>query len=150
MVRLGTCGHTLSLPASQLLSTAVFAALTPTTAPHPLFLPLPLSSSSTPPYCPYAPLLRRSHIHSAFLFRRHRRRHLGSGFVALARTQLPRTTHLTLPPHPPYHRGLGVPMDSVCVVACHRNMTQRLQCWTSRFAKTVECWVCSTWLWKGS
>lgn len=106
-----------SLPASQLLFTAVFAALTPHPTPS---LPTTSPPPQTPPSCPYAPLLSAVHTYSA-LSRRHRRRHVGSGFVALARTQLPRTTHLTQPPlHPTLlccRRSLGVPMDSVCVVA---------------------------------
>ena len=109
LVRLGTCGHALppSLPASQLLSTAVFAALThlpsplhPFLPPHPSLFPPPL-----PPPQPHLTVPVRlsspPSTHTQRFFRRHRRRHFGSGFVALARTQLPRTTHLTQPPHTP-------------------------------------------------
>lgn len=65
LVRLGTCGQTLtpSLPASQLLSTAVFAALTPSPS---LLSPYPSPPPShPPPYCPYAPLLSAVHTHTA-------------------------------------------------------------------------------------
>lgn len=124
-----------------------------TTSPFSFLNPALLSLCASP--------LRRSHthththIHIERFSRRHRRRHVGCGFVALARTQLPRTTHLTQP-SPSYFVAIEAWACQWTVyvwwpAAGLGNMTQRgLQCWTSRFAKTGECWVCATWLWKGS
>lgn len=157
MVKLGTCGQTLTppLPASQLLSTAVFAALTPSPPSLPpvpslltpppllnptLFLPMRLSS---PPF---------THKHTALFFffppppPSPHHSPLGSGFVALARTQLPRTTHLTQPPPSSFVTVEAWPRRWTVYVwwpaAGLSNMTQRdFNVGTSRFALIVECRV---------
>lgn len=111
--------------------------------PHPDPLPsLPPSFLSSPPLpVPYAPLLSAVHTHSAFFFPPPPP---SPPWIWVSWLWL----GLNFPepptwPNPPtllcYHRGLGVPLDSVCVwwplppdsVTWH---TERLHCWTSRFA----------------
>lgn len=104
--------------------------------------------SAPPPSCPLNPTLPhltvppaslRTAVHDVHLThtlrfsRRHRRRcHSGSGFVA--RTRLPRTTHLTSPPlHPPAILSLGLEAGGRASGPCHvwRPLSDSLTCGTS-------------------
>lgn len=124
------------LPASQLLSTAVFAALTPPSSRNHL---------STPPPCT-SPLRRSQHTHTHTQHftppppRRHRRcprriRVCGSGLDSASQKRLPDPPL----PNPPLLKWKSVPVDGVCVVGRLTHFTSQRLYRTSGFAKTGKC-----------